>query len=128
MNITRICGVVDQSLIVNEPETNSSERTNETEANSSGIETLEESKPAEKEEQVTPKKGDKTPEKKVRTTQKEERRPWGRTTQEERLKTSNNKKRPRIISDKMLKNEAAEDLMKKLDFHRKLRSQLARKM
>lgn len=74
------------------------------------------------------KKRDKTPVEKVRITQKEERRPWGRTSQEERLKINNNKKRPKIISDKMLKTEAAEDLRKKLDFHRKLRSQLARKM
>lgn len=52
----------------------------------------------------------------------------GKATQEERLKRNNSKRRPKIISNKILKTEAAEDLRKKLDFHRKLRSQLARKM
>lgn len=127
-NITRICGVVNQSLIINEPEANSSEQANEPEASSSGIESLEEIKPSEKEEQVTPKKGDKTPQKGGRTTQKEKRTPWGRTTQEKRLKRNNSKKRPKIICNKILKTETAEDLRKKLDFHRKLRSQLAKKM
>lgn len=122
-NVTRICGVVDKNLIRNEQKTNSAEQ-----ASSSGIGTLEESKPAEKEEQGTTKKGDETPVKKVKTAQTEERRPWGRTTQEERLKINSNKKRPRIVSDKILKIEVAEDLRKKLDFHRRLKSQLARKM
>lgn len=59
---------------------------------------------------------------KVKTTLKEERRPWERTSQEGRLKIDNIKKRPRIVSNEKLKTEAAEDLRKKLDFHRKLRS------